>query len=292
MIQPRRRSAGRDSAAACFTMTARVLLLASVARRPPTSHRARPPLKAASRAGRRHDRTFVRLFEEDSSLLQHVLGDRGRRASRETVVPAYLLRPGPWRARAALLKPTDLGLLALDGLISTETTIAGRRGLELLGPGDLILPVAVSNAPDAVAWQVLAPTRLALLGDRTTKALAEIPGVLPELIRRTARRSRYLSMQHAISSIHPMARRVHVFLWHLADRWGRWDGGVVVLPFALTHEALAELIGAERPSVTAALGELRRSGAVDRGDDGAWVLHGLPPLKMRERPAIPFSENV
>jgi len=40
-------------------------------------------------------------------------------------------------------------------------------------------------------------------------------------------------------------------------------------------------VGAHRPSVTSALGELTRGGAISRRDDGAWVLHGAPPEALR-----------
>jgi hypothetical protein len=46
----------------------------------------------------------------------------------------------------------------------------------------------------------------------------------------------------------------------------------VVVPIELTHTALGHLIGARRSTVTLALGELSRLGAVVRRDDGAWVL--------------------
>ena len=184
-------------------------------------------------------------------------------------------------------------MLVLDGLISCEVTLAGKRGLELLGPGDLIHPSWESrSATDLVKWRVVARARLAILDDRVTKALAEIPGVLPELIGRALRRSRHLSLQLAISSIHPLPRRLHVLLWHLANRWATLDGGDVVLPMPLTHEALAELVGAQRPPVTTALAELRRQGAISQRDGGVWILRGPPPAEMGERPAAVAARSL
>jgi Crp-like helix-turn-helix protein len=46
----------------------------------------------------------------------------------------------------------------------------------------------------------------------------------------------------------------------------------VVVPLELTHEALGHLVGARRPTVTLALSELGRQGAVTRRADGAWML--------------------
>ena len=45
------------------------------------------------------------------------------------------------------------------------------------------------------------------------------------------------------------------------------------LPITVTHETLARLVGARRPSVTTALGRLSRLGMVDRVR-GGWILHG------------------
>jgi CRP-like cAMP-binding protein len=55
----------------------------------------------------------------------------------------------------------------------------------------------------------------------------------------------------------------------------------VTVPLPLGHQRLADLVGATRPSVTTALGELSRDGAVSRRDDGTWLLHGSPPEKLR-----------
>ena len=46
------------------------------------------------------------------------------------------------------------------------------------------------------------------------------------------------------------------------------------LPVKLTHETLGRFVGARRPSVTLAMGQLADDGLITRRDDGAWV---LPP---------------
>jgi CRP-like cAMP-binding protein len=50
----------------------------------------------------------------------------------------------------------------------------------------------------------------------------------------------------------------------------------VLVPLKLTHLILSELIGARRPTVSAALGAIERDGRVSRNGSG-WVLHGAPP---------------
>ena len=44
----------------------------------------------------------------------------------------------------------------------------------------------------------------------------------------------------------------------------------------LSHRLIGELVGARRPTVSTALGELARSGEILRRDDGTWLLTGEP----------------
>jgi CRP-like cAMP-binding protein len=70
-------------------------------------------------------------------------------------------------------------------------------------------------------------------------------------------------------------------LWHLAERWGKVRPDGVALPLPLSHERLANLVGAHRPTVTTAMGDLARSGAISRGEDHVWMLHGSPPDELK-----------
>jgi hypothetical protein len=90
-------------------------------------------------------------------------------------------------------------------------------------------------------------------------------------------RARRLAVMQAICQFNRVDRRVLTVLWHLAERWGRVTPAGVVVPLALSHRLLAELVGARRPTVTTALGELLRAGEVSRTADGAWLLTGEPP---------------
>ena len=71
-------------------------------------------------------------------------------------------------------------------------------------------------------------------------------------------------------------------LWNLADRWGRVGPDGVRIPLRLTHDALAELVGARRPSVSNAMGRLRRRGLISDHAEGGWVLHASPPEELAE----------
>jgi CRP-like cAMP-binding protein len=67
-----------------------------------------------------------------------------------------------------------------------------------------------------------------------------------------------------------------MLLWHLASRWGRVRGDGVTVPIKLTHSVLADLVAARRPTVTTALSELSKRGAVQPVTEG-WLLRGQPP---------------
>jgi hypothetical protein len=67
-------------------------------------------------------------------------------------------------------------------------------------------------------------------------------------------------------------------LWLLAERWGRVGGDGVRLPLPLTHRTLAQLVGAQRPSVTSGIGALEDGGRLARLEGGGWLLRGAPPI--------------
>jgi len=69
--------------------------------------------------------------------------------------------------------------------------------------------------------------------------------------------------------------RLLLALWALAERWGRVTPGGVLVPMELTHSALARLVGARRPSVTSAIGDLGAAGLLERTEEG-WLLLGDP----------------
>ena len=55
----------------------------------------------------------------------------------------------------------------------------------------------------------------------------------------------------------------------------------ILVPLPLSHQRLAAIVGAHRLSVTTAMGALSKANRVSRRDDGAWLLHGDPPAKLR-----------
>jgi hypothetical protein len=106
---------------------------------------------------------------------------------------------------------------------------------------------------------------------------ARYPEVTAALFDRLGERSVRLATTQAISQLTRVDRRLKALFWHLAERWGRVTGDGVVVPLALTHRILGQLVGARRPTVSTALSELSDRGELVRRPDGAWLLRGDPP---------------
>jgi CRP/FNR family transcriptional regulator, cyclic AMP receptor protein len=91
---------------------------------------------------------------------------------------------------------------------------------------------------------------------------------------RGTRRAHHLAL--ATAHRQRVDNRLLLTLWHLAERWGRGHTDGVVVPLPLSHQRLADLVGAHGPSVTTAMGELARAWTISRRDGGEWVLDGDP----------------
>jgi CRP/FNR family transcriptional regulator, cyclic AMP receptor protein len=209
--------------------------------------------------------------------------ERARAAARTGV---QRLSTGAWDAAAAMEPEIHhRGFLIFDGLLAREVEVLGRRCCELLGPGDVIRPwqwdPEGSHVQAEVGWQVLEAARLAVLDHALVHRLGPFPSLGVELFARGIRRAHALAVALAISHHQRVDDRLRLTLWHLAERWGRVTPDGVVVPLPLGHERLALLVGAHRPSVTTAMGELTRDGTLSRREDGHWVLHGTPPEQLK-----------
>jgi CRP-like cAMP-binding protein len=116
-----------------------------------------------------------------------------------------------------------------------------------------------------------------VLDRRVSQAVGRWPELVAALAERGLRRSRSLAVHAAIENIRGIDRRLLTLFWHFAERWGERGPDGVRIPLDLTHQMLSELVGARRPSVTTALGLLRREGLLVPVD-GGWVLTGEPPV--------------
>jgi CRP/FNR family transcriptional regulator, cyclic AMP receptor protein len=224
----------------------------------------------------------VRVFDADPDLLSAVEPGTARLLRDRAVADSVVLGEGPWTPPPAeTLGPGAIGLLVLEGLMSRTVRFDGLHSPELVGAGDLLRPwddgARMGSLEFETEWHVLERTTVAILDDRFARRLCRVPGITAGLLGRALDRSRWLSFQLAIAHVRRAEPRVLMLLWHLADRWGRVTPEGVVVPLRLTHATIARLVCMRRPTVSATLMRLVRTGELARNRDATWTLTGAPP---------------
>jgi CRP/FNR family cyclic AMP-dependent transcriptional regulator len=222
------------------------------------------------------------LIDLDPDLGRALDEQRLALAHAELRVRVHSMPRGPWPLRAvpSATGTAHLGLLVLSGVVGSDVLLEDLVSTELLGAGDILRPWPL-DAPerllgDETRWTVLADCRVAILDHRFAFMLSRFPEIYGALLERIERRARRLARTQAISELNRVDRRVLAMLWHLAERWGRMTPDGVVIPLDISHRLLGQLVGARRPTVSTAVAELARDGAVQRRVDGGWLLRGEP----------------
>jgi CRP/FNR family transcriptional regulator, cyclic AMP receptor protein len=220
---------------------------------------------------------YAYLLDADDDLAEE-LDIRMRFSARQRATARVLeAETGECDLTVSLVAVKDgPGLLVLDGLLAAETRVADRTVSELVGSGDLLQPasiVADEMIERVASWRALSPIRLAVLDADFAERVRPWPQITQALLRRAERRADELGLLRAITSQPRLEVRLVLLLWHLAARWGRVEPAGIRLSMPLTHRALGQLVSAERPSITHALGRLAGAGLVT-GTAGDWHLHG------------------
>jgi len=219
---------------------------------------------------------FVYVLDHDAGL-RSVLPEAERSRARQHAVAGVLeLGSGDWFPDAHDGADAEVGLLVLEGLMIRDVTVADARCGELIGPGMLLRPCD-DHGTDApmrheIGWRVIEPARLAVLDRRFLRVAAHWPTLVTALVARATERAHNLGVMVSIHSLKRVDTRLLAFFWHLADRFGKVTADGVLIPLALTHRQLALLVGAQRPSVTSALGTLAERGQLRRDERGNWLL--------------------
>jgi CRP-like cAMP-binding protein len=226
---------------------------------------------------------ICRVLREDVGLAEVIPEAHRARAIEECIAGVAEIPQGSWSGYSSEM-PGGVGLLVLKGLLIRHVGVGLGYGAELLGEGDLLRPWQEQDAalPHTSGWRVLEPTRLAVLDRPAAERLARYPELTGRLVARALARSRNLALNMAIVQQSRLQTRLHMLLWHLANRWGyvRPDG--IILPLQLTHSVLSELVAARRPSVSMTLSEMAKLKLVRRVPEG-WLLSGKPPGELLAR---------
>jgi CRP-like cAMP-binding protein len=223
------------------------------------------------------------VLDSDADLLEVVPPEHREQALRASRARVLRVERGEWDARRDASEVSGgHGLLVLSGVLVRRVGITDHIGAELLGPGDLLRPLEhdgeQATLPFEATWRALEVLRLAILDHRWSTRMCGYPDVGIALTARAMLRSRRLANTLVIASHPRLDERLRLLLWEFADRYGTVHRDGVHLRLPLTHEVLAELAAARRPSVSTALGRLTRCGQIERRD-GLWVLHGEPPTE-------------
>ena len=209
------------------------------------------------------------IVDADDDLAALLDDAERERARRDALTRVRGLSTGAWDAAAAVESGIHhRGFLVVDGLLMRPWNW-DEDGLHVHAE---------------VGWAVLEPTRLVVLDHGLVARMVPWPELGLELFSRGTRRAHQLAVALAIAHHQRVDDRVLLTLWHVAERWGRVGREGIVVDLPLSHQRLADLVGAHRPSVTSALGELAKAGAVSRRESGEWLLHGQPPEQLRNHP--------
>jgi hypothetical protein len=227
------------------------------------------------------------VLDRDPDLGEGLRPEEFALARQHAIARIVRYQKGPWNVSMDAFEAVgSLGLLLIEGLLVRKVTVAERSCAELLGPGDVSQPWlkvgAESSVDTEVSWQVAQALRLAVLDRAFVMRVARWPEVLAAVARRMMLRTYWLSFHLAVCHMRRVDDRLMLVLWHFADRWGHVTPQGIKIPLPLTHGLLGLVVGAHRPSVTAAVSSLTEAGRLERCPRSQWLLCGEPPAELRE----------
>jgi len=219
----------------------------------------------------------VRILAFDPDLVAAVEDPARRQGAREELVADELtLETGAQLDLRSIARGGGLGVLILSGYVAREIAMTDRVAAELTGPEDLLytshMVPGEELLPFSVRWSALVRTRLALLDRDFSERLGPWPEIIYALFERARRPGDRAAFGRVISRLPTVDARLLTSLWHWASSWSTVTSDGVRLAVPLSHERLARLIGARRPTVTAAAGRLRDAGYVEQQRDCSWLL--------------------
>lgn len=234
----------------------------------------------------------VRLRDVDPDFLRLVAEDEREQAG-DVLLPALDVEQGRFDPRVLLTQAGGFCGVLISGMVTCQLQLADQVALRVLGPG-AILPVLDDTSSAVIAsseWTAATALRLAVLGVQFIRAGARWPQLQRDILVRLGEQNEQIASQLALCQLPRVEDRLLAMLWLLAESWGKVTSAGTLLPLHFTHEALGAMVGARRPTVTLALGELAQAGAVVQRD-GGWLLLESPPQPLRERRRVEPPELV
>jgi CRP-like cAMP-binding protein len=162
--------------------------------------------------------------------------------------------------------PADHVLIVDSGMVSiTNTSSDGRVSmLALCGPGELVGDFAcLDQSPRSATVTALTPLVCVTVAAPVFRAtLLSDARLTFELLRVTIGRVRNADLRIAEIGVHSAQHRILRLLLHLATRLGQHVPGGRSVRVPITHQELADSVGASRGSAARLLRELRVLGVV------------------------------
>lgn len=222
----------------------------------------------------------VRVLEVDPDLGAGIDPDDWEAAVGMAVAREFAFERGPWRFSPPPERGA-FGALIIEGLILVQIDAGARSHIEMLGEGDVISPWVGTgpelSAPSAVTAWVVSRARVALMDRAFALRTARWPEIHAGLVQRCIARARRLSLQSAVNALPRIEERVEVTLWELAARFGRVTPEGILVELPISHSQLADIVAAQRPSVSTAVIRLEHQGRLRRVARRTWLLQGSPP---------------
>jgi len=184
-------------------------------------------------------------------------------------------------------EPGSFAAVVLEGMLFQRLRVGQRFALRLLGPGDILAVGGTLRSAllREAECRAATPSKLALLDQRVLSAARRWPRLMAGLQARIGQQSERLAVQLVICQLPRVEERLLALLWLLAESWGRATPAGTTVPRSFTHEALGELIGAKRSTVSLAFRELSQREAII-GQNGSWLLLESPPEPVGELSSI------
>jgi CRP/FNR family transcriptional regulator, cyclic AMP receptor protein len=227
----------------------------------------------------------VQLLHADPDLGENMAPEPRQQATELVRARVFRVPKGAWQPPE--IDHGAIGLILLDGLMVRTLHLGTASSAEVVGPTDIIRPwendLIPRVLPTVTDWRVLEEARVALLDGRVTALIGRWPELSSAIGGRLLRRARSLAVLMAAQHFVRVEDRLLATLWHLASIWGKVTPQGTVVPFRLTHEMLASIIGAHRPTTTISVRSLTRQGRLMRDESRRYVLLGDPPDWGRDR---------
>jgi CRP-like cAMP-binding protein len=162
---------------------------------------------------------------------------------------------------------------------------------QLFIDGDVLLTGSPSPTTPSSSRELVATddAHVAVLDRRFMLGAARWPALMGAVMSRLADQQHRLAVHGAICQLPRSEQRTMAILCHLASRTGTVTPDGVLLRRPLSHQQIADLIGARRPTVSLALRSLQNHGLVRRRDDGSWLLSHYTGEPLKVENLVPAS---